>query len=881
MDNLVGKQVENYRIEALLGSGELGTVYRATDLNSNQQVAFKMIHHQLAQSVVFQQRFIREAQTITQLKHPAIIPVHSFNKQEELLFIIMELVSGGSLNAHMERYHKQNDLIELREGLLLVAQVAEALGYAHRHGVVHGVMKPENILINHVANPAENKLQAIVGDLGLSSLLDRDIFNHIGGFRSIWPYLSPEQVSGRYVDGRSDIYALGIILYEMTTGRLPFDIQSTTDAILAHTRQQPLRPQQIQPQIPHKVEAIILRALEKEPEARFPTAQLMSLALREAANSLASAEKTDKLEIEQEPEPIVLPPAADTGQLRGYTGPLNRGGTQRHSTSGQLSVIVTPVNSEVTPGDETDIRIDLFSRGAELEDFRLSIQGLPPDWFRLSKTVLTLQPGGRETITLTIRPPQDSTARSGLHRYHLLVSAESDSEELAAIAGVVTVKPFARFITSMRPRDLVNDGTCYIWIENEGNFETSYTISGLAESEDIAFEYITPRVNIGPGEEAMATLQVAIQDRPLVGSPQQLPFQIRVDTASSDSQLIDAVIELRPPWPTWVASVALIMAVLLIGLGVGAYTFWDNNLWDGEQTAVIEAPPTATIEASPTVEIAEAETEPNAAVGTAPEPTITSSPTLAPSPTLAATSTPQPLPTAETTTTAIPPTATATESATATATATATAEVLAEGAWDGRWQTDCDTQNFFFCGDVVLSQTSASKTVTGTFADGAGSITARIEGENQLVGTWTYNEESGDLSFWLSEDETIWRGNWNRTSAWCGAREGASLPESCGIASWFGDWQTNCGTGACGLLNLTQNGDEVVGSYANGNGVLRGNVIDTVLQGQWLRGTSSGTFKFFLRPGNQRFSGNFDEEHPWCGHDGTVELPEPCLDVSG
>ena len=98
MDNLVGKQIEQYRIEALIGSGEIGTVYRAVDLSSNQLVAFKSIHPQLAQSVVFQQRFIREAQTITQLKHPSIIPIYSFNKQEENLYIVMELMTGGSLH---------------------------------------------------------------------------------------------------------------------------------------------------------------------------------------------------------------------------------------------------------------------------------------------------------------------------------------------------------------------------------------------------------------------------------------------------------------------------------------------------------------------------------------------------------------------------------------------------------------------------------------------------------------------------------------------------------------------------------------------------------------------------------------------------------------
>lgn len=855
MDNFVGKHIEQYRIDTLIGSGEIGTVYRATDLSSNQQVAFKLIHPELARSVVFQQRFIREAQTITQLKHPSIIPIYSFNKQEEKLYIVMEMVAGGSLQALMERQQSQNQLIELGQGLLMMAQVAEALGHAHRHGIVHGVLKPENVLIKSAGATSQPPLQALVGDLGLSSLLDRDVFTQMKAFQSLWPYLSPEQVSGRYVDGRSDIYAMGIMLYEMTTGQLPFKIQSVTDAVLAHTRQQPPRPQQIQPKIPHKVEAIILRALEKDPEARFPTAELLSMALRDAAATLvpltkpalnSKADARDDEEDEPRPRPLATSP------LPSRTSPLNRSGTQRYSTSGQFSVVVNPVNIEATPGEQATIRVDLFNRGDSQEQFHLRVQGLPAEWSSLSREAVVLEAGGRDSLTLTIHPPQDSTSRSGLHRYHILISSESDQEEMIAIAGVLTVKTFARFITSMRPRSLVNHGTCYVWIENEGNFETSYVITGRAEHENVIFEHMTPRLNIGPGEEAMATIEVGVKEKPFIGNPETIAFQIKVDTASSEPQTLRGEIEIRPTWPTWMAGGIMALMAILLGLGVVAYSYFDVQATIAEQTV---QPTVLAVTEEPTATVLPA----LAAVVEEVVETAVSQPTA----------TVPPLPTTE-------PTAVPTDSPTAVPpTATPAPAIVTTGRWNGLWQSQCDDQDQITCGDVILSHIGDEPAVSGTFGNGAGVISATVTA-NVLTGSWVYGNNSGPLQLWLSDDGRSWQGNWGRTAVWCAAQPGTPLPNPCGFGTWAGEWQTNCGTGACRQLSLTQNGATIEGSYANGKGSISGTASGTTLSGTWTRGNNNGAFQLLLQPGGTQFTGNFDTTYPWCGHDGSSTMPDPC-----
>ncbi len=288
MSNLIGQQINQYRIDALLGEGNMGSVYQAYDLNLARKVVLKVMHRQLARQAQFQQRFLQEAQAAARLDHPSIVAIYNF-AAEPRLYIVMEYVAGPSLGEYVNHLWEQTKEPGVTEILRLVAQVASALDYAHEQGVIHRDIKPSNILLKPLSRPdrdGDPPLRAIVTDFGLAKLREGDVHTLTGTFMGTLSYMSPEQCMTRPLDGRSDIYSLGIVLYQLVTGQLPFDIKSPTDAIRMHVKETPPAPTLIRPHLPESVERIILQAIAKNPTNRFQAGNQMALALRRVAQLL-------------------------------------------------------------------------------------------------------------------------------------------------------------------------------------------------------------------------------------------------------------------------------------------------------------------------------------------------------------------------------------------------------------------------------------------------------------------------------------------------------------------------------------------------------------------------------------------------------------------
>jgi serine/threonine protein kinase len=289
MTSLVGQQFESYRIDGVIGDGGMGTVYRATDVNLMRPVAVKVMHGDLAANPAFQQRFQQEARAAARLDHPSIVRVYYFGRQQALIYIVMELVEGLSLGAYLRQLARLNQIVRLDETLTLIAQVADALGYAHRQGVVHRDIKPDNILVKRLERPdrpADPPLRAMVTDFGLAKLLEGEMDTQVGQMVGTLPYMSPEQVLDLPVDGRSDIYSLGVILYQLATSRLPFEITTPQEAVNAHQYDELPAPRAIQPNLPLSVEQVILRALSRRPENRYQTGEELAQALRQSAATM-------------------------------------------------------------------------------------------------------------------------------------------------------------------------------------------------------------------------------------------------------------------------------------------------------------------------------------------------------------------------------------------------------------------------------------------------------------------------------------------------------------------------------------------------------------------------------------------------------------------
>lgn len=258
-ENLVGTQLSHYRLEALIGTGGVAAVYRALDTLTQERVAIKVLFPSPGAGPTLTERFRREAHTAARLEHPGILRVFEVGEAGGYLFIAMELVEGPALQGLLEARGCLDEATAAEIG----AQVADALHYAHTRGVIHRDVKPSNILFDFQGH-------ALLTDFGVARALDAPALTTTGLTVGTPAYMSPEQASGRAdLDGRADLYSLGVVLYQMVAGRTPFR-GSTPQVLHAHVYEPPPPPSSVAHVSP-PMEAVILRALAKHPEDRHPT----------------------------------------------------------------------------------------------------------------------------------------------------------------------------------------------------------------------------------------------------------------------------------------------------------------------------------------------------------------------------------------------------------------------------------------------------------------------------------------------------------------------------------------------------------------------------------------------------------------------------------
>jgi beta-lactam-binding protein with PASTA domain len=259
-----------YRILRRLGSGGMAEVYCAEDQQLGRRVALKVLHRRFAEDEQFVERFRREASSAAGLSHPNVVAIFDRGEWDGTSYIAMELVEGRTLKEIV--LEKGPAPPEAAADVTL--QILRAARYAHKHGVVHRDIKPHNVLIDH-----DGRVR--VADFGIARAGTSDM-TETGSIMGTAQYLSPEQAQGRAVDARSDLYSIGIVLYELLTGQVPFDAESPVTVALKQVSELPLAPRRIVPAISPAVEAVVLRALEKDPDRRYQTADEFIAALESA-----------------------------------------------------------------------------------------------------------------------------------------------------------------------------------------------------------------------------------------------------------------------------------------------------------------------------------------------------------------------------------------------------------------------------------------------------------------------------------------------------------------------------------------------------------------------------------------------------------------------
>ncbi len=264
MDQYIGKMLDNrYEILERIGTGGMAVVYKAKCHRLNRLVAVKILKSDLAQDADFRRRFNAESQAVAQLSHPNIVSVYDVSKGGDLEYIVMELIDGITLKQYMEKRGQ----LSWRESLHFITQIMRGLSHAHSRGIVHRDIKPQNIMVLRDGSVK-------VADFGIACLENSSQTVTQEALGSVH-YISPEQARGDRIDPRSDIYSAGVVLYEMLTGRLPFEGESAVSVAIQHLSSIPLAPREINPDIPEQLELICMKAMSPDIDRRYASADAM------------------------------------------------------------------------------------------------------------------------------------------------------------------------------------------------------------------------------------------------------------------------------------------------------------------------------------------------------------------------------------------------------------------------------------------------------------------------------------------------------------------------------------------------------------------------------------------------------------------------------
>ena len=265
MDKYVGKRLDGrYEIHELIGVGGMANVYRCTDTLDDREVAIKILKDEYLNNEEFSRRFKNESKAIAMLSHPNIVKVYDVSFGDMIQYIVMEYIDGITLKEYIDR----QGVIEWKDVIHLTTQVLKALQHAHESGIVHRDIKPQNIMLLQ-----DGTIK--VTDFGIARFSDKATRTMTDQAIGSVHYIAPEQARGDQTDGKSDIYSVGVMLYEMLTGRLPFDGDTAVSVALMQLQQQPKRPREVNPAIPIGLEQITMKAMQKKPADRYASAAEM------------------------------------------------------------------------------------------------------------------------------------------------------------------------------------------------------------------------------------------------------------------------------------------------------------------------------------------------------------------------------------------------------------------------------------------------------------------------------------------------------------------------------------------------------------------------------------------------------------------------------
>jgi WD40 repeat protein/tRNA A-37 threonylcarbamoyl transferase component Bud32 len=359
-DTLAGTEVGGYGIETLLGRGGMGVVYLAEDRWLKRRVALKVLASRVADDRSFREYFLRESRLAASIDHPNIVPIYEAGTTNGLLYLAMRYVEGGDLKLRLK-----SGPLDALDAIGIVTQVAGALEAAHERGLVHRDVKPSNVLLDVGARP-DGSDHAYLADFGITKRMSDRGEGGDGPLSGTIDYVAPEQIAGGQIDGRADIYSLGCVLYECLVGAPPFRCNSNLAVVFAHLEAAPPVPSELRPELPAELDAVVARALAKEPAERYATCRefaraALAVAVHETsrllgeAASRAAAGRNDLIEVQAELAGKVIDLQLAREQVRALAGPITAPGADGPVRPFKGLASFEPVDAEFFFGRERPV----------------------------------------------------------------------------------------------------------------------------------------------------------------------------------------------------------------------------------------------------------------------------------------------------------------------------------------------------------------------------------------------------------------------------------------------------------------------------------------------------------------------------------------------
>ena len=572
MPDMTGQIIGQYQIEQLLESGDAAQLYRAVDLHHDQPVAIRFLSTHYAESPTVAARVLQQIRMVSDLLHPNIIDVLDYGEHNGCIYLVMEWVPDGSLRDLQDQIGP-HEALPLYTGIDLLRQAAEGLSHADQRGLLHRNIRPESMLLRRVpdATGTASAYQLKLSDFGIilpAGNREKQTTLPLPGSPA---YMSPEQHQGTATDGRSDVYSLGVVLFETATGYLPFESRTSGEAAFKHALIPAPSAREVRPDIPEELSSIIKRCLEKDPSDRFQTA-------RELADALS----------------VLIP---DAHQPRTVIAPSPPDSLLVQTEQQGVLLQIDHEHLEVTPGNPVTLTMTLENRGGFPIRVMLTADGISRSWVRLPPGAVDVPPRSKMSGPVHLLVDRKPENIAGEHLMVVKAHVPGRTEPAAEARVRLSVLPFVALrlhldppVTSGRRR-----GVYQLTVENIGNERRLVAPVPDNDAGDLEFLFEPSQMMLEPGRAI--TSHVAVQAAPRwIGSGREVRSFGVIATSSGgggndQTPPVRATFVQLPHFPVWALPVC-VLALLLAGL---AFTMLPDDEDDDVDIAgvVVTTTPTA------------------------------------------------------------------------------------------------------------------------------------------------------------------------------------------------------------------------------------------------------------------------------------------------